>query len=103
MGHILLSGEKQGNGSSPSRACQTVVTETGLGFGFSKPSVKIFAVSVKIFAAGVKIFAAGVKTFAAGEKTFAACAVIPSRRSVTSTPRLEKNGCPLKVQECRKH
>ena len=69
MGHILLSGEKQGNGSSPSRACQTVVTETGLGFGFSKPSVKIFAVSVKIFAAGVK--------------TFAACAVIPSRRSVT--------------------
>ena len=83
MGHILLSGEKQGNGSSPSRACQTVVTETGLGFGFSKPSVKIFAVSVKIFAAGVKIFAAGEKTFAAG-------AVIPSRRSVTSTPRLEK-------------
>ena len=83
MGHILLSGEKQGNGSSPSRACQTVVTETGLGFGFSKPSVKIFAVSVKIFAAGVK-------TFAAGEKTFAAGAVIPSRRSVTSTPRLEK-------------
>ena len=96
MGHILLSGEKQGNGSSPSRACQTVVTETGLGFGFSKPSVKIFAVSVKIFAVSVK-------TFAAGEKTFAACAVIPSRRSVTSTPRLEKNGCPLKVQECRKH
>lgn len=96
MGHILLSGEKQGNGSSPSRACQTVVTETGLGFGFSKPSVKIFAVSVKIFAAGVKIFAAGEKTFAAG-------AVIPSRRSVTSTPRLEKNGCPVKVQECRKH
>ena len=83
MGHILLSGEKQGNGSSPSRACQTVVTETGLGFGFSKPCVKIFAVSVKIFAAGVK-------TFAAGEKTFAAGAVIPSRRSVTSTPRLEK-------------
>ena len=96
MGHILLSGEKQGNGSSPSRACQTVVTETGLGFGFSKPSVKIFAVSVKIFAAGVKTFAAGVKIFAAG-------AVIPSRRSVTSTPRLEKNGCPVKVQECRKH
>lgn len=97
MGHILLSGEKQGNGSSPSRACQTVVTETGLGFGFSKPSVKIFAVSVKIFAASVKTFAAGVKTFAAGvkifasgEKTFAAGAVIPSRRSVTSTPRLEK-------------
>ena len=96
MGHILLSGEKQGNGSSPSRACQTVVTETGLGFGFSKPSVKIFAVSVKIFAAGVKIFAACVKTFAA-------CAVIPSRRSVTSTPRLEKNGSPVKIQECRKH
>lgn len=96
MGHILLSGEKQGNGSSPSRACQTVVTETGLGFGFSKPSVKIFAVSVKIFAAGVKTFAAGVKTFAA-------CAVIPSRRSVTSTPRLEKNGSPVKIQECQKH
>ena len=96
MGHILLSGDKQGNGASPSRACQTVVTETGLGFGFSKPSVKNFAVSVKIFAAGVKIFAAG-------EKTFAACAVIPSRRSVTSTPRLEKNGCPVKVQECQKH
>lgn len=90
MGHILLSGEKQGNGSPPCRACQTVVTETGLGFGFSKPSVKIFAVSVKIFAAGVKTFAAGVKIFAAGEKTFAAGAVIPSRRSVTSTPRLEK-------------